>query len=156
MKHFIRNSILIFIFAIQYVHSSQIPDLDREIYDLFNSQIFRKLSINYSWDEKSYPVHFIYNPQREALFCRELSKPVRWPFAVTIDASSYPLALADHIRTLVPKELLKDADSVIDVADWLHHRRKNSVSLYQNLDSILLLNKIENCDIDAKIKSKFT
>jgi hypothetical protein len=131
-------------------------DSNQEICNLFNEQIFRKLSLNYEWEGKSYSVHFVHNPMREALFCSELSKPVRWPFAMTIAASTYPLSLANHIKSLVPHELLGDSDSMIDVADWVTYFRKNSVSLYTTLHPITLLNKIENPDIDVEILTFFT
>lgn len=130
-------------------------DIDYEIFDLFKEQTFRKLSLNYEWEGKSYLVHLLYNPLREDLFCSELSKPVKWPFAMTIAASSYPLSLANHIKSLVPEVLLKDSDSVIDVANWTTYYRKNSISLYTNLCPITVLNTIENPVIDIEILSFF-
>lgn len=81
---------------------------------------------------------------------------MRWPFAMTIAASTYPLSLANHLKSLVPHELLKDSDSVIDVADWIAYFRKNSVSLYTTIHPITLLNRIENPDIDVEILNLFT
>lgn len=129
---------------------------DIEICNLFNEQNFRKLSLDYEWEGKSYSVHFVHNPLREALFCSELKEPVRWPFAMTIAASKYPLSLANHIKSLVPQELLRDSDSIIDVADWVTYSRKNSVSFYTTLHPITLLNSIENPDIDVEIITFFT
>lgn len=136
--------------------NQEYTSLDQEILKLFKAQTFKKLSMNYLWEGKSYPVHFIYNPTRECLFCSEISKPVRWPFCVTIEASSYPLSLAEHLKSLVPGDLLKDPESVVDIADWLHYYRKHSISLYKNLYPILLLKRIENPDIDAEIQTLFT
>lgn len=75
---------------------------------------------------------------------------------MTIAASTYPLSLANHLKSLVPHELLKDSDSVIDVADWIAYFRKNSVSLYTTIHPITLLNRIENPDIDVEILNLFT
>jgi hypothetical protein len=130
--------------------------IDQEIYDLFKEQTFRKLSLNYEWNGKSYLVHFLHNPMREPLLCSELSKPVRWPFAMTIAASEYPLSLANHIKSLVPHELLSDSNSMIDVASWVTYFRKNSVSLYTTLHPITLLTRIENPDTDVEILNFFT
>lgn len=136
--------------------NEECDDINQEICNLFNEQTFRKLSLNYEWEGKSYSVHFVHNPMREALFCSELSKPVQWPFAMTIAASTYPLSLANHIKSLVPHELLRDSDSMIDVADWVTYFRKNSVSLYTTLHPITLLDRIENPDIDVEIITFFT
>ncbi len=139
------------------VGSDSFQNRNQEIRSLFNEQTFRKLSLNYEWEGKSYSVHFVHNSMREALFCDELSKSVRWPFAMTIAASTYPLSLANHIKSLIPHELLKDSDSVIDVADWVTYFRKNSVSIYTTLNPITtILNSIENPDIDVEILTFFT
>ncbi len=131
-------------------------DADQEICDLFKEHTFRKLSLNYEWEGKSYSVHFVHNPMREALFCDELSKPVRWLLAMTIADSTYPLSLANHIKSLVPHELLMDSESVIDVANWGRYLRENEVSLYTTLHPITLLSSIENPDIDVEILTFFT
>lgn len=131
-------------------------NLDQRIYDLFTATTFKKLSIDYTWGEKSYLVHFVHNPMREFLFCSELSEPVQWPFAMTIETSSYPLSLAKHIKSLIPEDIKNDSDSVIDIADWVSYFRKHSPSLYKTLHPILLLNKIENSDIDIEIRKLFT
>lgn len=136
--------------------NEEYTSLDQEVYDLFKAKTFEKLSLDYQWEGKSYPVHFVYNPMREFLFCSELSTPVRWSFAVTIEASSYPLSLAKHIKNLVPGDLLNDTDSIIDIADWVSYFRKHPISLYKTLNPIPLLNKIENSDIDAEIQALFT
>lgn len=122
--------------------SPEESSFDREVGEFFKGQTFGKLSLNYPWEGESYPVYFVHNPMREALFCDELSKPVRWPLAMTIDAASYPLSLAAHIKSLVPSELLKDHDTVID-------------SVYKNVRPILLLNQLENLDVDAEMKALF-
>jgi hypothetical protein len=135
--------------------NGEYSDVDQEICDLFKEQNFRKISLNYEWEGKSYSVHFVHNPMREVLCCSDLSKPVRWPFAMTIAASSYPLSLANHLKSLVPDKILKDSDSVIDVADWVTYCRKNSIALYTTLHPITLLNRIENPDIDVEILTFF-
>ena len=66
---------------------------DHEICDLFNAQDFKKLSLEYPWQGKTYSLHFVYNPKREALLCKEFTKPVRWPFAMTVESHSYPFTL---------------------------------------------------------------
>ncbi len=131
-------------------------DSNQEICDLFREQTFKKLSLNYEWEGKFYSVHFVYNPMKEALFCEKLSKPVRWPFGMTIADSTYPLSLANYIKSLVPHELLTDSDSIIDVANGVSYFRKNPVSLYTTLQPFTLLNKIENPDMDAEIVTFFT
>lgn len=129
--------------------------LDKEIKELFKSQTFQKLSLSYSWEGQSYPVYLVYNPLREALQASELEKPVRWPFVMTIDASSYPLSLAEHLKSLVPAELLNDSESVMDVATWIHYFRENPVALYKDLQPITLLNSIVNPDVDTEIQMLF-
>jgi len=128
---------------------------DLEISNLFTEQTFRKLSLKYEWNGVTYPVHVLHNPVRDTLYCNELKKPVKWAFAITIDYSSYPLSLANHLKSIIPNELLKDSDSVIDVADRVSYRRKNSVSLYTNLHPITLFNKIDNPDFDVEILDFF-
>lgn len=129
--------------------------MDQKIYDLFKKETFVKLSLNYPFEGKIYPIHLIYNPKREYLLADDLKKPVKWPFAMTIAASSYPLSLARHLKSLVPDELLKDPESVIDVADWITYYRKYPVFVYDSLHPILLLKFIENPDVDCEIQNLF-
>lgn len=137
--------------------SKEYSQADQRILELFQAQSFEKLSLDYKWEEKSYPVHFVYNPQRKHLFCNSLEKPVQWPFAMTIDASSYPLGLVHHLKSLVPNKLLNDPNSVVDMAQSIFlYTQKHHVSLYKDLSPILLLTAIENPDVDAEIQTLFT
>ncbi len=129
---------------------------DQTIQDLFKSQTFKKLLVNYQWEGKPYPVYFVYNPKKELLSSEKPIKPLQCPLAMTIDANSYPLSLGKHLKSLVPGVLLKDPTSVIDIADSCFGQRKNSVSFYASLYPVLMLNKIENCEIDADIQKLFT
>ena len=84
---------------------------DQQISDLFKKQSFKKLSLNYEWNGKSYLVHIVHNPLKEDLFCEQLLKPVQWPFCMTIAADQYLLAFARHLKSLVPSDLLSWWDS---------------------------------------------
>lgn len=131
-------------------------DNTQKIRDLFEEQTFGKLSLDYEWEGETYPVHLVHNPMREPLLCNGLSNPVRWPFAMTIAASTYPLSLANYLKNLVPDELLRDSDSVIDVANWVNYYRKYSIFVYTALHPIVILNEIENPDVDVEILTFFT
>lgn len=135
---------------------SKSVDQDLEIVNLFTEQTFTKLSIDYVWRGKTYLVHFVYNPEKEVIFSSELSKPVQWPFAMTISASTYPSSLVDHLKNLVPSKLLKDSESLIDVADrTFFYTREHPDSVYTSLYPITMLSQIENPDVDAEIVSLF-
>lgn len=128
---------------------------DQAISDLFKAKSFQKLSLDYEWEGKKYPIHFVYNPLREPLMTGELSRPFSWPFAMTIASSSYPLNLPKHIKSLIPSELLKDPESMVDVATWIRYYRTNPVSVYTTLSPVTFLNQIENPEIDAEIRELF-
>lgn len=130
---------------------------DEEICNLFNAQKFIKLSLNYEWKDKSYLVHFVYNPTREYLYCEneKLSRPVQWLFAMAIENSSYPRDLAIHLKTLIHKEFLTDTSSVIDIGDSEYFTRKYPNSLYTSLEPTKLHKSIENIDLDLETHDLF-
>lgn len=128
------------------IELTQTDVFDQKIRDLLESETFKKVTLECPWKGKVYSVHVLYNPLKEHLFCRELSKPVRWPFVFGIDSNEFLPSLVHHIKSLVPTELILNPDN---------HGNKYPFSYCKNLEPITFSNSIENAELDKEIYSLF-
>lgn len=128
---------------VDVVDAVELDSIDQEICDLFQSQEFKKLTVQYLWEDQSYGLTFIYNPKRDPLFCEPLLELIKSPLIISID-DTYPVSLADHINSLIPVDLFYDFNG-----NYLN-------GLYSDLQPILPVYELENPNVDAEIETIFS